>query len=57
MLYPNLFYNKACYKGTVIFLPAHLLLIVLSMGCKVFISASLRMQWFCRLVMKNSVLI
>ena len=34
----------------------HLLRISLSLGCKVFISASPRMQWYCRLVMKNSVL-
>ena len=34
----------------------HLLHIILSLGCKVFISASLRMQWYCRLVMKNSIL-
>ena len=35
----------------------HLLLIILSLGCKVFISASPRMQRYCRLVMKNSVLV
>ena len=34
----------------------HLLRIILSLGCKVFISASPRMQWYCRIVMKNSVL-
>ena len=37
-------------------LSLHLLLVVLSLGCKVFISASPRMQWYCRCVMKNSVL-
>ena len=34
----------------------HFLRIILSPRCKVFISASPRMQWYCRLVMKNSVL-
>ena len=31
----------------------YLLLIILSLGCKVFISASPRMQWYCRLVIKK----
>ena len=37
-----------CYLGIL-----HLLLTILSLGCKVFISANPRMQWYCRLVMKN----
>ena len=31
-----------------------ILLKILTLGCNVFISASPRMQWYCRLVMKNS---
>ena len=31
----------------------HLLLISLSLGCKVFISASPRVQWYCKLIMKK----
>ena len=31
----------------------HLLPIILSLGCKIFISASPKMQWYCRLVMKK----
>ena len=34
----------------------HLLRILFSLGCKVFISAGPRMQWYCRLIMKNSAL-
>ena len=30
-----------------------LLLIILSLGCKVFISASPRVQWYCKLIMKK----
>ena len=31
----------------------HLLLIILSLGCKVFISASPRVQWYCKLIRKK----
>ena len=31
----------------------HLLLIILSLGCKVFISASPRVQWYRKLIMKK----
>ena len=31
----------------------HLLLIILSLGCKVFILASPRVQWYCKLIMKK----
>ena len=31
----------------------HLLLIILSLGCKVFISASPRVQWYYKLIMKK----
>ena len=41
-----------CY----LLLTLHLLRIVLSLGCKVFISGSPRMQRYCRLIIKNSVL-
>ena len=34
----------------------HLLRIILSLGYKVLISACPKMQWYCRLVTKNSVL-
>ena len=34
----------------------HLLLIIFVQGCKVFVSASPRTLWYCRLFMKNSVL-
>ena len=50
---------KMSQSGSAFFTCAslHLLLIILSLaGCKVLISASPRMQWYCRLVMKNSVL-
>ena len=31
----------------------YLLLIILSLGCKVFISASPRAQWYCKRIMKK----
>ena len=31
----------------------HLLLIILSLGCKVFNSATPRVQWYCKLIMKK----
>ena len=33
----------------------HLLLIIFSLGCEVFISASPRVQWYCKLIMKKIV--
>ena len=50
--------TKIMMMTQVIFLPAHPASFthILSLGCKVFISVSTRMQWYCRLVMKNSVL-
>ena len=42
------------HHHAVILLPAHHA--SLAQRCKVFISASPRMQYFCRLVIKNSVL-
>ena len=38
------------------FLAEHPVLIIYSLGWKVFISVGPRMQWYCRLNMKNSVL-
>ena len=49
--------NVICATTVIFYLHIlHLLLVILSPGCKAFISASPRMQWICRLVMKNSVL-
>ena len=51
-------YYKQYGPWTVILLPAHPASFVhnFSLGCKVFISASPRMQEYCRLVIKNSFL-
>ena len=43
--------------AVIFYLPIlHPLLIILSLGCKVFISASPWVQWYFKLIMKNSVL-
>ena len=52
----KLFYLDKFVPGAVNFYLRilHHLRIILPLGCKVFISASPRMQWFCILFMKNS---